>query len=88
MDETLLWLDMPGDTTVSHTGEHSVTISATGHDKGWFTVILAAIAEGKKFKPFVVFKGVQPIAAFNRSWSCFPVQSKLLDEQGANTVMG
>ena len=26
MDETPLWLDMPGETTVTHTGDRSVTI--------------------------------------------------------------
>ena len=63
MDETPLWLDMPGDTTVSRIGERSVSIRTTGHDKGRFTVILAAMADGRKLKPFIVFKGVRPIAA-------------------------
>ena len=46
MDEAHLWLDMPGDTTVSCVGECSVTIRTTGHDKRRFTVILAAMADG------------------------------------------
>ena len=62
MDETPLWLDMPGETTVAHTGERSIPIRTTGHDKGRFTVCLAAMADGKKLNPFVVFKGVRPIA--------------------------
>ena len=62
MDETPLWLDMPGDTTVSRIGERSVSIRTTGHDKGRFTVILAPMADGRKLKPFIVFKGVRPIA--------------------------
>ena len=61
MDETPLWLDMPGDTTISRVGERSVSIRTTGHDKGRFTVILAAMADGRKLKPFVVFKGVRAI---------------------------
>ena len=46
MDETPLWLEMPGDDTVALVGEHSVSVRATGHDKGRFTVILAAMADG------------------------------------------
>lgn len=65
MDETPLWLDMPGDTTVSRVGEHTVSVR-TGHDKGRFTVILAAMADGRKLNPFVVFKGVRPIAELER----------------------
>lgn len=63
MDETSLWLDMPGETTVSRTGERTISIGTTSHNKGRFTVILAAMADGRKLKPYVVFKGVQPVAA-------------------------
>ena len=66
MDETPLWLDMPGDTTVSRTGEHTVSVRSTGHDKGRFTVILGAMADGRKLNPFVVFKGVRPIVELTR----------------------
>lgn len=66
MDETPLWLDMPGDTTVTHTGERSVPIRTTGHDKGRFTVVLSAMADGKKLKPYVVFKGVRAIPELNK----------------------
>ena len=66
MDETPLWLDMPGDFTVSRVGERSVPMRTTGHDKGRFTVILAAMADGRKLKPFVVFKGVRAIAELER----------------------
>ena len=62
MDETPLWLDMPGETTVARTGERTVCIRTTGHDKGCFTVVLAAMADGRKLNPFVVFKDVQPNA--------------------------
>ena len=62
MDETPLWLDMPGDTTDASLGNHSVPIHTTGHNKGRFTVVLSAMADGMKLKPFVVFKGVRPIA--------------------------
>lgn len=56
-DETACWMDMPGDTTVATTGSRSVSLKTTGHEKNHFTVVLTARADGKKLKPFVVFKG-------------------------------
>ena len=61
MDEMPLWLDMPGETTITRAGQKSVPIHTTGHDKGRFTVILAAMADGSKLKPYVVFKGVRAV---------------------------
>ena len=66
MDETPLWFDMPGETTVTHMGDRSVPVRSTGHDKGRFTVVLAAMADGRKLNPFIVFKGVRPIAELDR----------------------
>ena len=66
MDETPLWLDMPGETTISSVGDHTVSVRTTGHDKGRFTVLLAAMADSRKLKPFVVFKGVRPIPELNQ----------------------
>jgi hypothetical protein len=66
MDETPLWLDMPGDTTVAEVGQRSIPIRTTGHDKGRFTVILTALADGKKLKPFIVFKGVRIVQELSR----------------------
>ena len=66
MDETPLWFDMPGETTVTHTGERSVPVRTTGHDKARYTVVLAAMADGKKLKPYVVFKGVRPVAELSK----------------------
>lgn len=51
---------------MTRTGQRSVTIRTTGHDKGRFTVVLAAMADGKKLKPFVVFKGVRPVAELHK----------------------
>jgi len=59
MDETPVWMDMPGDTTITRTGVKSVPILTTGHEKARFTVCLAAMADGTKLKPFIVFKGVR-----------------------------
>ena len=66
MDETSLWLDIPGDTIVSQVGEQTVSVRSTGHDKARFTVVLAAMADGRKIKPYVVFKGVQQIPELSR----------------------
>ena len=66
MDETPLLLDMPGETTVTHTGDRSVPIRTTGHDKGRFKVVLAAMADGRKLHPYVVFKGVRAIAELGK----------------------
>lgn len=57
MDETPIWLDMPGSTTVNEAGATSVTIRSTGHEKDRVTVCLAAKANGQKLKPFIVFNG-------------------------------
>ena len=57
MDETACWFDMPSDTTVASTGSKAVPVKTTGHEKDHFTVVLTARADGKKMKPFVVFKG-------------------------------
>ena len=76
MDETPLWLDMPGETTVTHTGDRSVTIRTTGHDKGRFTVVLAAIADGRKLSPYVVFKGVRPTAELTKDSGVVVAYSK------------
>ena len=62
MDEKPLWMDMPGETTVSRAGERTISIHTTAHDKGHFTVVLAAMADGRKLKPYIVFKGVRPAA--------------------------
>ena len=59
MDEMLLWLNMPGETTITGRGEWSVPLRTTGHEKGRFTVVLSAMANGRKLKPYVVFKGAR-----------------------------
>ena len=56
MDETPMFFDLPGTSTVHAIGEKTVSIKTTGHDKTHFTVILACLADGTKLKPAVVFK--------------------------------
>ena len=57
MDKTACYMDMPSDTTIDIRGAKSVSLKTTGHEKDHFTVILSARADGKKLKPFIVFKG-------------------------------
>ncbi|KAM3616613.1 uncharacterized protein V6R79_020854 [Siganus canaliculatus] len=57
MDETAVWFDMVGATTVDIRGARSVSLKTTGHEKCHLTVVLAAKADGTKLKPYVVFKG-------------------------------
>ena len=57
MDETPVWFDMPGNTTLDNVGERNVQIRSTGHTKTRVTVALAARATGTKLKPFIIFAG-------------------------------
>ena len=57
MHETACWFEMLGDTTVATTGARSVPLKTTSHKNDHFTVILTARVDGKKLKPFIVFKG-------------------------------
>lgn len=65
-DETPCWMKIPGDTTVERSGKKSVPLLSTGHEKSRFTFLLSATADGKKLKPFIVFKGVRPIPDLQR----------------------
>ena len=60
MDETAIYLDMPRDSTLDETGTRSVLIQTTGHDKDKVTVMLAALGDGTKIAPLMIFKGVRP----------------------------
>uniref|UniRef100_A0A1X7U5H3 DDE-1 domain-containing protein n=1 Tax=Amphimedon queenslandica TaxID=400682 RepID=A0A1X7U5H3_AMPQE len=66
MDETPLWLDMPGETAITHSGDKSVRVCTTGHDKARFTVVLSAMPDEIKLKPYVVYKGVRSIPEFSK----------------------
>ena len=46
-------------TTVGKRGAHSVNMKTTGHEKSKITVCLAATDDGRKKKPFIVFKGAK-----------------------------
>ena len=55
-----------GDTTAERQEARSVPVRTTGHDKARFAVVLAAITNHKKLKPFVVPKGVCVVTELNR----------------------
>ena len=57
MDETAVWMGMPGNTTIDEVGVRTVAIGSTEHDKARITCVLAASTDGYKFPPFLVFKG-------------------------------
>lgn len=57
MDETPMYFDMPGNTTVNKKGHREVRIRSTGAEKRRVTVILACTAAGDMLPPMVIFKG-------------------------------
>ena len=60
MDETTVYFDMPGNAKLHH-----FIISTTSHEKDKVTVILVAMADGRKLPPVVVLKGKRyPAAAY------------------------
>lgn len=56
MDETPMFFDLPGNTTVNRIGEKTISVKTSGNEKSHFTVILSCMADGTKLKPAVVFK--------------------------------
>ena len=60
MDETPIWVDMPGDYTIEQIGKKTISMKSTGNEKSRITVMLCAMADGSKVPPMVLFKGVRP----------------------------
>ena len=58
-DPMAVWNDMISNTTDEKRGVHSVNLKTTGHEKSKITVCLTATADGRKNKPFIVFKGAK-----------------------------
>ena len=48
MAKTVVYLDMPGESTLPPTGKRTVLVQTTGHNKDKVTVILAALGDGTK----------------------------------------
>lgn len=61
MDETPIWIEPVGTTTVELKGSKQVPIHSTGHEKVRITVILSARADGSKVKPYIVIPRKRPI---------------------------
>ncbi|CAL4124578.1 unnamed protein product, partial [Meganyctiphanes norvegica] len=56
MDETPVNMDMVPRSTVNKKGEKTVLVKTTGHEKTRYTVVLAALANGDKLPPMLIFK--------------------------------
>ena len=50
---------VPGNYTLERKGIKSITMASTGHEKEKLTDMLAAMADGTKFLPMVILKGVR-----------------------------
>jgi hypothetical protein len=55
-DETPVFFDMPGETTVNKAGEKTVHVRTSGAEKQRCTVMLGITADGHKLPPYVIFK--------------------------------
>lgn len=55
-DQTPLNYDMPASRTVHSKGDRSVTVRTSGAEKQRCTVMLAVTADGRKLRPYVIFK--------------------------------
>lgn len=61
MDETPVYLEMPGKSTYASIGDNEVSVASTGREKMKLTVTLGAYADGTKLSPLVHLPGVRPL---------------------------
>lgn len=61
MDETPVYVDMLGSSTISFVGEKNVEAFGTGHGKTRFSVVLCASAAGKLLKSLIILKGLKKV---------------------------
>ena len=61
MDETPVWLEMPGKSTLDTIGMKEIRMGSTGHEKQKITVTLSAYADGTKMAPLVHLPGSRPL---------------------------
>ena len=57
MDDTSLFADNMGTTTLARKGSKEVNLKITGHEKNIQTAIISVNQDGTKNVPFIVFKG-------------------------------
>ena len=55
IDETPMFFDVVGNTTINKKREKTILVKTTGHEKH-FTVVLACLADGTKLPPMIIFK--------------------------------
>lgn len=65
-DETAVWLDSLGNTTIDKRGAKEIGLRSTGHEKERITVMLSAKADGTKMKPFVLLDRKRAIKELDR----------------------
>ena len=75
MDETAVWLDSPGDTTITPIGARTIKVKTTKHEKNRVTVCLSARANGAKTDPGLFLRGsvlreILPMPIFRQSYAC------------------
>ena len=56
MNETLMWFDLPSNTTINKKGEKTISIRTTEYEQTFFTVILECMADGIKLPTVCIFK--------------------------------
>ncbi|KAI2795511.1 hypothetical protein BLOT_016477, partial [Blomia tropicalis] len=60
-DETPIWFEAIGNTTIDKVNSPEIGILTTGHEKMKCSLMLTGKADGSKLKPFVVFKRKRPM---------------------------
>ena len=61
MDETPMWFDLPASKSYDFKGVKVVPAKTTGKEKLRYTVVLAAMANGAKLPPLIIFKGLKNV---------------------------
>ena len=61
MDETPVWLEMPGKSTLNTVGMKEIRMGSTGHEKQKIALTLSAYADGTKMVPLVHLPGSRPL---------------------------
>src|ERR1700728_2522868 len=56
MDETAIYLDAPGKTTIDVIGAHTVEIATTDHEKDRVTVVICVSSDGMMLSPLVIHR--------------------------------
>ncbi len=85
MDETALYLEDPGRTTIDITNSKRVLLNTSGFASMRITVVLAVKADGTKIAPLVILKG-KPTAIEKRHGIWVVYQTKAWVDCNRSTV--